>query len=198
MSDESNAHVFEPFYATRHAQRGTGLGLATCRDIVQQSGGRIFCSSEPGKGTTFTVTLPRVNGQRATPERAEDAGATGGAETLLVVEDEPPVRTFTVQALRQMGYLVLEATCVDALKVAEGHPGRIDLVIVDWIVPERGGKALVEQLRARRPELRVLYTSGSTDEERARLGAAVEQAGFFPKPFTGSALAKRVREMLGR
>jgi signal transduction histidine kinase/CheY-like chemotaxis protein len=199
MSDEMKAHVFEPFYATRDAERGTGLGLATCRIIVQESGGRILCSGEQGKGTTFTVFLPRFGGQSAAPERAEDASAIGGTGTLLVVEAEPLVRAFAVRALREMGYHVLEASYgIDALKVSEESAGRIDLVITDWFLPKMGGKTLVEQLRVGRPELRALYTSGYTDEERPRLGTSLDEACFLPKPFTGSALAKRVREMLGR
>jgi signal transduction histidine kinase len=197
MTEETKAHLFEPFYTTKEPGKGTGLGLATSHGIIKQCGGYIFCSSERGKGTTFTVYFPRFLGHPASVDRAEDKPLSGGTETLLVVEDEPLVRSFAVRVLTEMGYRVLEAANgLDALSVAE-HAGRIDLVITDVVMPKMGGTDLAEKLRTVRPELRVLYTSGYTDDQRIRLGSTVDQARFLPKPFTGSALAEKVREILG-
>jgi two-component system cell cycle sensor histidine kinase/response regulator CckA len=199
MSEETKAHLFEPFFTTKEQGKGTGLGLATCHGIVRQSGGYIFCSSEVGKGTTFTVYLPRFQGRAAIVERMEEAAVLGGSETVLVVEDDPVVRGIAVRALRERGYRVLEAANgVDALRAAERHRERIDLVVTDLVMPRMGGKDLAEQLRVVQPDLRVLYTSGYTESERVRLGEAGDLATFLQKPFTGSTLARRVREALAR
>jgi signal transduction histidine kinase len=198
MSAETKAHLFEPFFTTKERGKGTGLGLATCHGIVKQSGGSIVCASAMGEGTTFTVLLPRFRGDAPVVHRAEEQAVSGGTETLLVVEDEPLVRTIAVTALRERGYFVLEAADgVDALRVAGEIAGPIDLLITDLVMPQMGGRDLAEQLRADRPEMRVLYTSGYTEDEGIRLRGAIDQARFLQKPFTGSALATRVREVLG-
>jgi two-component system cell cycle sensor histidine kinase/response regulator CckA len=198
MGPETLAHLFEPFFTTKIQGRGNGLGLATCHGIVQQCGGCIFCSSELGQGTTFTVYLPRYEGRPHELEVIEESPVPGGHETVLVVEDDPSVREIAVRALRARGYQVLEAANgVEALSVAERLGHRIDLLVTDMVMPQMGGLDLAEKLRAHRPRLRALFTSGYTEENAAQI-RSIEDARFLQKPFTGSALARRVREVLGQ
>jgi two-component system cell cycle sensor histidine kinase/response regulator CckA len=198
MSAETRAHLFEPFFTTKGPGKSTGLGLATCHGIVQQCGGAIFCESELGRGTTFTVYLPRYEGRAQDAEVIEEGPVTGGHETVLVVEDDPSVREIAVRALRARGYQVVEASNgQEALAVAERLGPRIDLLVTDMVMPQMGGLDLAERLRESRPRLRALFTSGYSEEQAAQL-REIEDARFLQKPFTGSALARRVREVLGQ
>ncbi len=199
MNENTKAHLFEPFFTTKERGKGTGLGLATCHGIVKQSGGDIFCWSEPGLGTVFTIYLPRSEGELEVTGATEAEVVVGGTETVLIVEDEPSVRAIAVRALEDGGYKVLEAeNGLHALGVAESHPGPLDLVVTDLIMPRMGGRELVERLRKIRPELRALYTSGYAEEGPSELQIPSSEADFIHKPFTGSNLAMRVREALGR
>jgi signal transduction histidine kinase len=200
MSDEVKARLFEPFFTTKPAGKGTGLGLVTCQTIVQQSGGYIEVDSEVGRGTTFRIYFPRMG---ASDDPAPQAvpkilPAPRGTETLLVVEDEPSVRLLAEGVLKTLGYDVLVAfNGQDALRVTREHTGpRIALVMADVVMPQMGGKALAEWLRTTDPELKILFTSGYTEEAVAACGASTGGIEFLPKPYTPVALARKVRELL--
>jgi PAS domain S-box-containing protein len=196
MSEETRRHIFEPFFTTKAPGKGTGLGLATVYGIVAQSGGHIWVYSEPGRGTVFKVYLPRVDD----PVDAKAATApplVGGAETVLLVEDEDGVRELMAEVLTGYGYEVLTARrAEEALQLAARHSGRLDLVISDVVLPGLGGPALVEQLRAARPGIPALFISGYTSETMVQRGIVEEGAAVLPKPFTPEALGRRVREVL--
>jgi len=199
MTDEVKARIFEAFFTTKPPGQGTGLGLATCQTIVKQCGGCIEVQSEVGRGTTFRVYFPRL--AQTAPLAPADAG-TGppprGTETLLLVEDEPAVRHLAVNSLRSLGYEVLSATNgQDGLHVAQNRKGRpIRLVITDVIMPRMGGKVMAEWLKASFPELKILFTSGYTDDAIAHHGVLDAGVEFLPKPYTPSILAHKVRAML--
>jgi len=190
-------HVFEPFFTTKEVGRGTGLGLSTVYGIVAQSGGRVEVRSEPGTGAAFEIALPRVE-----PEAEEEPGAPAAprgarGETVLYVEDEDGVRALGTRTLRRLGYTVLEARDGgEALRMSERHPGAIDLLLTDVVMPRMGGKELADTLAARHAGLRVLYVSGYTGDVVARHGVMEEGRGFLEKPFSPALLAERVRESL--
>jgi PAS domain S-box-containing protein len=198
MSAEIQRHVFEPFFTTKDPGKGTGLGLATCYGIVKQSGGHIWLYSEPGQGTTFKIYLPRVRKTTETVAAQEIlTKKPGGTETILLVEDEPSVRDIALHALREQGYTVLEAVNgVEALQVVRAYNDRIALVVTDVVMPHMGGRELVEQLKATRPECMALYTSGYTDNAVVRHGVLDAGTAFLQKPFTPTTLVRRVREVL--
>jgi PAS domain S-box-containing protein len=198
MTAEVQAHIFEPFFTTKGPEKGTGLGLATVYGIVKQSGGNIWVYSEPGKGTTFKVYLPRVAETETgavirdppdLPERIH--------ETVLLVEDDDKVREVVAMVLRDAGYAVLEARSgALALAHADGRSEPIHLVITDLVMPGMNGRELVERWRARHPETRALFMSGYTDATAYSQGGLPVGAAFIQKPFAPSALARRVREVL--
>ena len=198
MTEEVKAHLFEPFFTTKGPGKGTGLGLATVYGIVKQHRGHIWVYSEPGLGSTFKVYLPRVEAGPAATSRSEEATALPrGSETVLVVEDEPAVRSVAVRVLSGLGYQVLEASSgLDALQVAATWGQMIHLLLTDVIMPEMNGKALAEQLTALYPALKVLFISGYTDETISHHGVLEEGVAFLQKPFTPSRLAHKVREVL--
>ncbi|HEU4649734.1 MAG TPA: ATP-binding protein, partial [Gemmatimonadales bacterium] len=193
------ARLFEPFFTTKPGGRNTGLGLATVYSIVTQMGGFIWVDSEPGRGAAFKICLPRVE-----PPTGEDGADVarpprGGAETLLVVEDEEAVRSLAGRVLAGLGYVVLEAANGrEALQIARTYPGPIDLVLTDVVMPEMGGLELVDALSEVRPEIGVIVMSGYMEPERLR--SSVRDAGvpFLPKPFAPNDLGRRVREVLDR
>jgi two-component system cell cycle sensor histidine kinase/response regulator CckA len=199
MTDAVKAHLFEPFFTTKPKGKGTGLGLATCRTIVQQSGGHIGVYSEVGKGTTFKIYFPRVEQPM---DRSTKPGETSplprGTETLLLVEDEPSVRHLTCRILESQGYNVLRANNgQDALHVAREHKGSpIRLVVTDVIMPLMGGKVMAEWLKTTYPDLKILFTSGYTDDAIAQHGVLETGVEFLSKPYTPAMLARKVREML--
>lgn len=198
MDEQTQRRIFEPFFTTKPLGKGTGLGLAMVYGIVKQSGGFIWVYSEPGHGTTFKIYLPRVDGpvERVTPV-ATPAGSLQGGETVLLVEDSPTVRAVTQRALVRFGYLVLEAPDGQAaLQLAARHPGPIQLLLTDVIMPELGGRRLAEQLRALRPEIRVLFMSGYTDDAVVRHGVLEAGIAFLQKPFTPEMVARKVRALL--
>jgi two-component system cell cycle sensor histidine kinase/response regulator CckA len=198
MDRHTLSHIFEPFFTTKEPGKGTGLGLATVYGIVKQSGGNIWAYSEPGKGTTFKIFLPRV--QEAVPAAAPAEGRKAsprGSETILVVEDDPAVRPLVRGVLLLRGYSVLEASRGDeALSVSESHRGPIKLLVTDIVMPGMSGRDLAEQILLRHPEIRVLYMSGYTDDAILHQGVLEEGALFLQKPFTPDALARKVREVL--
>ena len=200
MSDEVQSHLFEPFFTTKEKGKGTGLGLATVYGIVKQSGGYIWVYTEPGHGTTFKIYLPRVAGapaQRASGPKASPVGA--GTETVLLAEDEAAVRAVARHALERQGYTVLEASSGEAaLDLAERHSGRIHLLLTDVIMPGMNGRALALRLSELRPDLRVVYMSGYTEEAITRHGVLEPGLTYVQKPFTPEGLARKVREVLDR
>jgi two-component system, cell cycle sensor histidine kinase and response regulator CckA len=199
MTDEVKAHLFEAFFTTKLSGKGTGLGLTTCRTIVQQSGGHIGFYSEVGLGTTFKVYFPRVEQLFAVVARPIQPGPLPrGTETLLVVEDDQSVRHLARGMLEAQGYEVLTApNGQEALRVVNQSQGQpIALVVTDVIMPLMSGKVMAEWLKTTYPELKILFTSGYTDEAIARHGVLETGVEFLPKPYSRSTLVHKVREML--
>ncbi|MBA2457966.1 MAG: PAS domain S-box protein [Gemmatimonadales bacterium] len=198
MDAETQGRIFEPFFTTKEPGKGTGLGLSTVYGIVEQSGGHITVASTLGRGATFTIHLPRYEGpDSALPTRRDRRSLPGGTETLLLVEDETAVRSSARRLLERHGYAVLEARHgADALRVVDEAEREVDLVLTDLVMPEMGGHELVEHLRARRPDLKVLYMSGYTEKAITTDGVMPPRTGFVEKPFTAEQLLRRLRELL--
>ena len=197
MDSETRAHIFEPFFTTKQRGKGTGLGLSTVYGIVKQSAGYIYAYSEPGTGTTFKVYLPRVEGKAEILKPEETRSIYRGRETILLVEDNAPLREMAREMLKGFGYAVLDSGLpFDAIRIAQGHEGPIALLITDVVMPEVNGHVLAEKLTAVRPEMKVLYTSGYTDNACVERGELEAGCPLLEKPFTGDDLAKRVREIL--
>jgi two-component system cell cycle sensor histidine kinase/response regulator CckA len=200
MDAATQARVFEPFFTTKELGKGTGLGLSTVYGIAQQSGGDVSIRSNPGKGTTVTVTLPTVEaaGRRDAPGEGEPADATAGAgsgETILLVEDEVPVRTVAKKILTRLGYQVIEAANgADALFLWSMHRARVQLVLTDAVMPLMGGRELAERLREVGASIPILFMSGYADGERG--GEVPSGAELIGKPFTAAALGARVSHLL--
>ncbi len=204
MDAATRARVFEPFFTTKEPGEGTGLGLSVVQGIVQQSGGYIWVESEPRRGSTFNILLPGVQRTAAAGPALDSESAIPGStghEVILVVDDEPTIRTFAGALLRDAGYEVLEAAdgqqALDIVAERAGGAGpRIDLVLTDIVMPSVGGRALAEQLTRRTPELPVVYTSGYTGDEAVRRGMVDADAAFLQKPFTPERLLHLVRAVL--
>jgi CheY-like chemotaxis protein len=199
MSEEVKAHLFEPFFTTKEPSRGTGLGLATVHGIVAQSGGRIFVDSLPGRGTSFAIVFPRADGQQAAhpapqPVHAAPPEAPG---TVLLVEDDPAVRAVASAILVSARYRVLQASGgAEALAASDGADGAIDLVLTDVVMQGMSGPAVAARLRQRRPDIKVLYTSGHAEELIAQRGVLRPGVNFLGKPFTRTALLEKVRAVI--
>jgi len=204
MSPETVAHIFEPFYTTKESGRGTGLGLSTVYGIVKQSGGYIWVYSEPGRGSSFKVYLPRVEqAPEALPTVKVASGQEKGTETILLVEDQPQVRELARMALSEKGYTVLVTSSPeDAESACARHGAEIHLLLTDLIMPGITGRELAKRLTARHPEMRVLYMSGYTfgitTQTGMQSGLLEDGVAFLQKPFTPSALSEKVREVLDR
>ncbi|HXF96086.1 MAG TPA: ATP-binding protein [Gemmatimonadales bacterium] len=192
------ARIFEPFFTTKERGRGTGLGLSTVYGIVKQSGGYIWVYSEPGRGTTFKVYLPRVDAPAQVPARAAEVGGSpGGSETILLAEDDELLRPLARGLLQKLGYTVLEAKNADqALAMGRDRGGAIDLLVADVVMPGGSGRELATRLAEARPGLKVLYMSGYTDDAIVQHGMLEPGLHFLQKPFTPSVLARKVREVL--
>ena len=191
------SRVFEPFFTTKEKGKGTGLGLSTVFGIVKQSGGSIWLYSEPGRGTTFKVFFPSVDGPQDARLPPEVPQVLGGHETILLIEDDDQVRVVTGSILRNNGYHVLEAgNAADALLCAENHAEGIDLLLTDVIMPQLSGSELAKRLALTRPEMKVLFMSGYTDGSIVRHGVLEPAVSFLPKPFTVASLTAKVREVL--
>jgi len=198
MDEATQAHLFEPFFTTKEVGKGTGLGLATVYGIVKQSGGYIWVYSEPGRGTTVKVYLPRVRGaaEPALPA-PEPPALRGGHETVLLVEDAAPVRTLARRSLEACGYQVIDAADgPSALELSARHTGEIAVLVTDVVMPGMSGRELAERLAPTRPAMKVLYTSGYTDDAMVRQGVLNAGVAFLQKPFVPDSLARKVREVL--
>jgi PAS domain S-box-containing protein len=197
MTEEVRARIFEPFFSTKEVGKGTGLGLATVYGVVKTYGGHISVESELGRGTTFKLLFPAEAEPPRRPAPAEPLAAPRGTETVLLVEDDPRVREVTRVALQRSGYVVLEAECgVRAIQLSEEHPGPIHLLLADVVMPGLGGRAVATAVRARRPDVKVLFMSGYTDDAVVRNGIIEGTDAFLHKPFTPLPLALKVRAVL--
>jgi two-component system, cell cycle sensor histidine kinase and response regulator CckA len=198
MNTGTQARIFEPFFTTKELGKGTGLGLSTVYGIVKQSGGCIWVYSEPGRGATFKVYLPRVEegAEPATPLVAQ-ASPPRGSETILLVEDEEMLRELIEESLATSGYNVLVAKHgAEALGIAGRREGTIHLLLTDTVMPGMGGRELAKHLVEARQGLKVLYMSGYTDDAVVRHGVLAAEVAFLQKPFTPDALARKVRDVL--
>jgi PAS domain S-box-containing protein len=198
MDAATQARIFEPFFTTKSQGRGTGLGLATVYGVVKQSGGYVWVYSEAGHGTTFKVYLPMVQApvEKAAPEKPA-SGHEPGTETILFVEDEQSVRELVSEYLAARGYQVLDAADgMQALEIAAAHAGKIQLLITDVVMPRLSGRELAARLAATRPDLKVLYISGYTDDSVFRHGVLEGGMAFLQKPFNLKALGTKIREIL--
>ena len=201
MDQDTQRRIFEPFFTTKERGKGTGLGLSVVYGIVNQSGGRIFCYSEVGKGTTFKIYLPRADDRPLQPRRLEKPTGQpiGGSETVLLVEDDEPLRRLTASMLGSAGYSVLPARCGDEalLKLSETNLS-LDLLITDVVLPRMDGKEVARKVRERFPTVCVLYMSGYTEDAIAHNGLLEEGIDLIPKPFDAGTLLQKMREILGR
>ena len=199
MEEKTLSRLFEPFFTTKESGKGTGLGLATVYGIVRQSGGHIEVESEPGRGSTFRVYLPRAAAvtQQAFASRGAEAdqAALHGSETILLVEDEEALRLVLSETLGEAGYTVLSASsCIAAVALARAHAGPIQVLLTDVIMPEMNGLALVERIRSVRPDVTVLFMSGYTDDV---LGQVLDPGvHFIQKPFLREVLLQKIRDVL--
>lgn len=196
MDASTRDRIFEPFFSTKGVEKGTGLGLSTVYGIIKQSGGRITVYSELGHGTTFKVYLPRVDDPGVVPS-ADPKQQARGSGTILVVEDERGVRALTKLVLQQQGYTVLEASQgAEAISISEQFEGTIDLMVSDVVMPQMSGPQLVEKIRLQRPNMKILFLSGYSDEAIVRHGFVDQNVPFLQKPFTRQILVQKVSNIL--
>jgi nitrogen-specific signal transduction histidine kinase/CheY-like chemotaxis protein len=200
MTRDVQQHVFEPFFTTKEPGKGTGLGLPTVYGIAKQAGGTVVIESEPGEGTAVTVYFPRMDDSAvAVPEHPGTHAPLAGDETVLLVEDDASLRALAARALRINGYEVLmAANGAEALKVAASHPGPVDIVASDVVMPGIGGRQLIEQLVETYAGIKVLFMSGYTNDEIVRRGVLGGGTAFLQKPFTPDQLVRSIRAVLDR
>jgi CheY-like chemotaxis protein len=198
IDPEIQSRIFEPFFTTKERGKGTGLGLATVYGVVKQSEGHIWVYSEPGRGTTFKVYLPRVEEAAEIARRPDGrSSAAGGSETVLVVEDDDGVRALVRQVMSSAGYTVMECkNAVQALSMSTSYSGHMHLMVTDVIMPGASGRELAQKITRLRPGIRVLYMSGYTDKAIVHHGILDEGVAFLEKPFTPDRLLRKLREVL--
>lgn len=199
MNAEVKSHLFEPFYTTKQKGRGTGLGLATIYGAVKQSGGSIEVYSEPEKGTTFRIYLPAIAqpAELLDIEKSISTSLPGGEETILLVEDERIVRELAIKILKRLKYNILPASNgTEALGIARNYSGVINLLITDVVMPGMNGRQLAEQLQLIRPQIKVLFTSGYTENAIAHHGVIDSNLNFIGKPYSSRDLARKIRQVL--
>jgi PAS domain S-box-containing protein len=200
MDAEIRRHIFEPFFTTKDKGKGTGLGLATVYGMIKQAGGDIWVYSELGQGSTFKLYFPRVS-EPLSESNGGDAvlAKPSGGETILVVEDEQAVRDLTVRILRQVGYTILTASSgAEALEICQAHPGHIDLLLTDVVMPNMSGRQLADRVQVDRPKTKVLFLSGYTENTVVHHGVLDAGVDFLPKPFSRESLSRKLREVLAK
>jgi two-component system, cell cycle sensor histidine kinase and response regulator CckA len=189
--------VFEPFFTTKGQGKGTGLGLSTVFGIVQQSGGSVWVYSELGRGTSFKVYFPQVEGIVESVRPAPTPGTLRGGETILLVDDDDQLRNVAYNILRRYGYHVIQArNAGEALLAAEQHAGVIHLLLSDVVMPQMSGPELAKRLASVRPDMKVVCMSGYTDDTIVRHGVIDAQVAYLQKPITPETLLGKVREVL--
>jgi two-component system, cell cycle sensor histidine kinase and response regulator CckA len=197
MDADTQSHLFEPFYTTKAAGRGTGLGMASVDGIVKQNGGMITVASEVGRGTTVNVFLPRVVTVSARDGAEHGDLAQRGTETILLVEDEPALLRLATRSLEALGYTVLPASRPDdALAMARNHRGPLHMLVTDVVMPGMNGRTLADRLLEDAPTLKCLFMSGYTDDVMGTGGMLEQNVHFLQKPFSPRALADKVRQVL--
>jgi CheY-like chemotaxis protein len=197
MNAATRERIFEPFFTTKPEGQGTGLGLATVFGIVSQSGGTIWVYSEPGRGTTFKIYLPRAEAPTPSAGPAAPRPVLRGNETVLLVEDDDGVRFVGEATLKRLGYAVVSARTGDeALRASAAHSGRIAILVSDIVMPGMSGPELRTRLIGERPDIKVLFVSGYAPDATVRHGVLEPGVAFLEKPFGPEALGRRVREVL--
>jgi two-component system, cell cycle sensor histidine kinase and response regulator CckA len=200
MDSATRQHIFEPFFTTKERGKGTGLGLATVYGMVKQSGGDIWVYSEPGTGTTFKLYFPKVDEPVAEatgngPDKAKDIAT----ETILLVEDEKAVRDLTCRILQKLGYQVLTAASGEAaIEIGRSYAGQVALLLTDVVMPNMSGRQVADALLLIRPDLKVLFLSGYTENTVVHHGVLDSAVDFLPKPFSREVLGQKIREILAR
>jgi CheY-like chemotaxis protein len=197
MSPHVLGHAFEPFFSTKSLGKGTGLGLSIVIDIIEQSGGFVDVDTEPGRGTTVRVYLPKARAPQAETTAKVDDSSPRGSGTLLVVEDDETVRSFLCRILEQAGYSVVQAATGErALEIEASYAGQIDLLFTDVVMPGMSGRELADILVTRRPGTPVLFVSGYNEEMIADRGVLGPGVGYLPKPYTGVQVLQRLHGLL--